>query len=100
MRVLPAIIATTLLSACMAPATDGPQGTVQAVTGGECDAGNAQSFIGREADIRLGEDVLNTTGAKTLRWIPPNSAVTMDYRTDRVSVSYDEAAIVTTVVCG
>ena len=50
--------------------------------------------------MRLGEDVLKTTGAKTLRWIPPNSAVTMDYRTDRVSVSYDDAAIVTSVTCG
>ena len=84
----------------MTPAVDGPQGTVQAATGGECDASNAQSFIGQKSDIRLGEEVLRSTGSKILRWIPPNSAVTMDYRTDRVSVSYDDEAIVTRVVCG
>ena len=40
------------------------------------------------------------SGAEVLRWGPPNSAWTMDYRTDRVNVRYDEARQITEITCG
>ena len=35
-----------------------------------------------------------------LRWAPPRSAMTMDYRQDRVNVMYDDAYKITQVTCG
>jgi hypothetical protein len=34
-----------------------------------------------------------------LRWVPPRTAVTMDYRPDRLTVSYDDAMVITKVSC-
>jgi len=35
-----------------------------------------------------------------LRWGPPRSAMTMDFRQDRVTVAYDDAMIITHIACG
>jgi hypothetical protein len=35
-----------------------------------------------------------------LRWGPPDSAMTMDFRADRLTVSYDANMVVTGVKCG
>ncbi|HMO68727.1 MAG TPA: I78 family peptidase inhibitor, partial [Novosphingobium sp.] len=40
------------------------------------------------------------TGARTLRWMPPRTAVTMDYRADRLTVSYDDNRIIERISCG
>lgn len=68
--------------------------------GGECDAGPAQSLIGQTASSETGARALALTGARQLRWGPPRSAFTMDYRPDRVNVKYDDAMMITEVTCG
>ena len=35
-----------------------------------------------------------------MRWGAPGMAMTMDYREDRLTVSYDEAMLVTSARCG
>ena len=67
---------------------------------GECDAANAQDLLGREANAELGELLLQRTGATTLRWVPPRTAVTMDFRADRLTVTYDDDMRVTRISCG
>ena len=57
-------------------------------------------FIGQRATAELGEAILKATGSVRLRWIPPRTAVTMDYQFGRVSVSYDDDMRITTVACG
>ncbi|WP_328598051.1 I78 family peptidase inhibitor [Croceibacterium salegens] len=59
----------------------------------------ANSFIGKKATPELGEEMLAATGAKTLRWVPPRSAVTMDFRPDRLTVSYDDDYVITQASC-
>ena len=75
-----------------------------AMNGGEemaqCDAAPAQSMIGMKADSAAGAKILALTGAEILRWAPPNSALTMDYRANRVTVSYDEAMVIDRISCG
>lgn len=66
----------------------------------QCDAAPAQSMIGTQADAAAGQKILALTGAELLRWAPPNSAVTMDYRPNRVTVSYDEVMAITRITCG
>ena len=72
--------------------TERPEGT--------CDAGPAQTFVGQKADAASGVAIRRATGADTLRWGPPRSALTMDFREGRVTVAYDDAMIITRISCG
>ena len=65
-----------------------------------CKADAAQSYVGQTAAPDLGGAILKAAGARTLRWGPPRSAMTMDYRVDRVNVIYDDAYKITQITCG
>ena len=67
---------------------------------GECDASSAQSMLGQRATQELGGELLRMTGAETLRWVPPRTAVTMDYRPSRLTVTYDDDYAITKISCG
>lgn len=69
-------------------------------TGGTCDADPAQTFVGQKADAASGLAIRRATGADTLRWGPPRSALTMDFREGRVTVAYDDAMTITRITCG
>lgn len=65
-----------------------------------CKAESAQSQVGQKATQTVAAAILKDSGARTLRWGPPNGAWTMDYREDRVNVRYDEAMTITEITCG
>ncbi len=65
-----------------------------------CNAESAQAHIGHNATQAGGAVILKESGARTLRWGPPRSAWTMDYRQDRVNVRYDDAMKIIEVTCG
>lgn len=67
---------------------------------GECDASGVQDMLGEVATQELGATLLERTGARVLRWVPPNTAVTMDYRLDRLTVSYDADMVIERISCG
>jgi hypothetical protein len=67
---------------------------------GHCDAKRVQNFVGTLGTSDLGKAMLKRSGAKTLRWIAPGTAVTMDYRTDRLNIRTDARNFVTGVDCG
>ena len=67
---------------------------------GPCDASAVQTYVGQQATGGIGEAILAASRAKMLRWGPPNSMWTMDYREDRVNVRYDERMMITAVTCG
>lgn len=99
-----AVLATGALGACTtaaggdvaaAPATPAP-----GAMGGPCNAEPAQYHVGHDATQAMGEAILKDSGARTLRWGPPRSAWTMDYRSDRVNVRYDDAMKIIDVTCG
>ncbi len=81
------------LAAC---ATTGEGGE----TGGTCNADPAQTFVGQKATADVGAAVLRATGAKQMRWGPPRSAMTMDFRPDRVTVAYDDGMTIERITCG
>lgn len=66
---------------------------------GSCRAEPGQRFIGTRATAAVGAQLLAATGAKILRWVPPRTAVTMDFNPSRLTVSYDDAMIITQVSC-
>lgn len=67
---------------------------------GSCDASAAQRYVGKPASVEAGSAILGESGARTLRWGPPRSVWTMDFRRDRVNVRYDDDMIITDVTCG
>ncbi|HEX8215449.1 MAG TPA: I78 family peptidase inhibitor, partial [Allosphingosinicella sp.] len=67
---------------------------------GSCNAARAQGLVGRAAGQQLGNEALRLTGARSLRWIAPNSAVTMDYRPDRLNIETNAQNRVRAIGCG
>jgi hypothetical protein len=92
--------AALLLAAC-APrpaATESPPD--RTAPDGRCDAARAQSLVGRQGDAALGREALERTGARTIRWIRPGQAVTMDYSPDRLNIKLDANDRVEGFNCG
>jgi Peptidase inhibitor I78 family len=92
------------LAGCTAPAQKAPYTTnpvpEKEAGGFECSAAAAQYAVGQKTSVELAATLMKKTGSKTLRWIPPRSAVTMDFRFDRLNIAYDDAMIITQVSCG
>lgn len=65
-----------------------------------CNAASAQQHVGKDATQMVGEAIIRDSGARTLRWGPPNAAWTMDYRQDRVNVRYDATMTIIDITCG
>lgn len=65
-----------------------------------CDAAPVQGLVGEKATAEIGARILAQSGARTLRWGPPRSAWTMDYRQDRVNVRYDDDMAIEAITCG
>ena len=85
-------MAITGLSGCVVNISDNGTGRAEAVPPPVpmmCNAAPAQDRVGNDATQAMGEAILKDSGARSLRWGPPNAAWTMDYRDDRVNVRYD-----------
>lgn len=95
---------TALVAMMMAPLA-----ACATTSGGEAPATNADglcsneavaAFVGQKASAETGAAMLKASGAKTMRWGGPGMAMTMDFRPDRLTVSYDEAMMITSARCG
>ena len=74
---------------------------VHGVTSGhKCVAEGTSRFIGQPGSQANGASILRATRAAVLRWAPPDTMLTMDYREDRVTVWLDSAKKITKVRCG
>ncbi len=67
---------------------------------GACSNDGLERFIGQQASSETGAALLQASHARTLRWGPPDSAMTMDFRPDRLTVSYDRTMTITSARCG
>ncbi len=90
------LIAPALLLAGCAAAQQDAESTPSP---GKCNAEPAQSLVGSTASEAVGAQLLKLTGARTLRWGPPRSPMTMDYRYDRLTVSYDDNLKIEQIAC-
>lgn len=97
MRPMIGIIAFGMsLAGCTADETESTPPPPQA----QCDNSKLDGFVGQKASANLGARMMAVSGAKALRWGPPRSAMTMDFRSDRLTVAYDDAMTVTSARCG
>ena len=91
-----ALLALGALAACVGTTDEVPHhGAV-----GECSADAAQGLVGRAGTAELAAEALRLTGLRTVRWIWPGQAVTMDYRADRLDISLDAEGKVARISCG
>lgn len=60
----------------------------------------ADGFVGRVATTELAGEMMKLSGATTFQWVPENSAVTMDYRPDRLRAHLDSQNRITKHICG
>lgn len=77
-----------LLAAC---ASVPPPGEPVVVGAGSCHAETLERFAGQPATSDVASQMLQASGARTLRWTGPGMAVTMDYREDRITVTLDDS---------
>ena len=94
MRKLVALCSIALAACTTVPAEGPPQAS------GKCRAGGLERYVGQAATAENGAAILRESGARTLRWIPHGSAVTMDYSEQRVNVKLDPQRRIEAVTCG
>ena len=90
-----ALLPLALLGACAAAQTPVVGGSEQV-----CKADDLDDLVGKPGTSDLGAAALKRSGAKSLRWIQPGTAVTMDFRRDRLNLHLDRHNVVTRVNCG
>jgi len=92
------LVASVLLGACStAPA----QPVVHGETPGHvCKTDGTDQFIGQTRSDAVGNAVKKESNAAVLLWAPPGVMLTMDYRSDRVTVWLDPAGKITQIKCG
>ena len=98
MKHAPGLLGLLTLSACQGMTAQGPGTPSQSA--GTCSAVGLDTYVGLTVSSALGAELLARSGARTLRWGPPNAAMTMDFREDRLTVSYDAGMLVTRASCG
>lgn len=89
------------LGACTTTGADPlPENPPLREVAGECDGDAVQYHVGHTVSAAMGQAMLEEAGARTLRWVPPRTAVTMDYRPDRLTVTYDDDMVIERITCG
>jgi hypothetical protein len=67
---------------------------------GICKADSLGDLVGKRASDARGDVLLTRSGARTLRWIAPDTMVTKDFRTDRLNIHTDDKGRILRVNCG
>lgn len=67
---------------------------------GACTSEGLESLVGKTRSAETEAEAKRRSGARTLRWIAPGMAVTMDYRTDRLNLDLDASRKITRAHCG
>jgi hypothetical protein len=87
------------LAACGGANEQGPD-TASPAPDGPCKNDGLDRFTGQKASADVGAELLKASGARTLRWGGPGMAMTMDFRPDRLTISYDAQMLITSARCG
>ncbi|MES2419990.1 MAG: I78 family peptidase inhibitor [Pseudomonadota bacterium] len=64
-----------------------------------CNADSLGDLVGKRASDARADVMQTRSGSRTLRWIAPNTAVTMDFRADRLNVYVDAKGRIERFTC-
>jgi hypothetical protein len=68
--------------------------------GHTCRTAGTDRFIGKTATKLMGAAIKDVSKAAVLRWAPPYTMLSMEFRADRVNVYFDEHKRITKINCG
>ena len=92
-RLVASAAAAILLAGCVSlTRTSAPQQV--------CSADELTDYAGKAATARLGEEIMQASGAKSLQWLQPGQAATMDFLPTRLRVKLDADNKVVSASCG
>lgn len=91
------LFAPLLLIACAQPEMDEPE---DLSAGEPCDPAIFADYIGRQATQELAAEMMSLAGAELMRWINPDSVVTMDFRPNRLNIYLDAEGKIERANCG
>jgi len=97
MRLMMAGLALLPLSACTIAQSDA---TAPGIAPGICHNEALGQFSGQPASQELGARMLAASRARTIRWVPKGSVITMEFSDQRVTVLLDGANRVERASCG
>ena len=96
-----AVLATACASTAPAPPVSDPPATPTTPSPlGQCDPAPAQTLVGQKATPENVELARRRAGADMARVIPPDTAVTMEYREGRLNIYTDATNTITRIACG
>jgi hypothetical protein len=100
------ISSLVLVSACSSSPESGSNErasgatTPSATLGSGCNSDAAQYAVGKTATPELFKQLEERSGAKMTRLVRPDDAMTMDFNSERLTVTTDEALVIKTARCG
>jgi len=97
MRFLIANLGLLSLAACAVAQSDA---TAVGPAPGICRGDALDQFTGQPASQELGRRMMLASGARTVRWVPKGSVVTMEFNAERVTVLLDGSNRVERASCG
>ncbi|WHU03939.1 MULTISPECIES: I78 family peptidase inhibitor [unclassified Sphingomonas] len=92
--VLPAAVALVMTGACT------PKTPPEAIPGVECNASKLGDLVGKTRSPEVEAEALKLSGAKTVRWLTPESMMTMDFRPDRLNLHLGTDGKIGSARCG
>lgn len=93
--------APLLAAACTTMAAQEPQPpTHGAESGYKCRNEGLDAFVGRPATSEVGAELLQKSGARTIRWVRPGMMITMEYSEERLTVHLGDDNRIARVTCG
>lgn len=67
--------------------------------GRTCDSSAIDDFVGRQRSPEVEAELLEASRAATVRWVPQGTAVTMEFRSDRVTAYLDASSRIESISC-
>ena len=93
------LLAPFALYACAAPANRVPIDLVP--PGATCvQSASLNSYVGQPATAEVGARLMGSASARTLRWVPHGTMVTMEFNASRVTAYLDANGRIERVSCG
>ena len=92
-------IAISCCAAIAACATAQPIPLRGGTPGSTCDDSNIHQFVGRQATPELATEMQRVSGAAIVRWVAHGSMITMEFRSDRLTVYLDAGNRVERIAC-
>lgn len=102
-----ASLAPALLAACATNSAPAPAAPAEApipirgeTPGHTCRTAATSQFIGQRGTSKTGAAIKRASKAAVLRWAPPGTLLTMDFRADRVTAYLGPDRKITKISCG